>query len=87
MFAYCSVKLPQDTQHSNSLDSEILRTLNNKLIQEIVTQHLFSSFLGVASPPLHKQLEDPKMAMKTFLFLQRVGLINVFHQNFKVNIL
>lgn len=27
------------------------------------------------------------MAMKTFLFLLRVGLMNIFHQNVKVNIL
>lgn len=45
--------------------------------------------LGVATqPPIFKAsaLKDPKMGMKSFPFLHRIGLIDLFQQNVKVNI-
>lgn len=38
------------------------------------------------TPSLKPVLKDPTMGMKTFLFLHRIGLIELFQQNVKVNI-
>ncbi|KAL1266264.1 hypothetical protein QQF64_001939 [Cirrhinus molitorella] len=59
------------------------KPLNNRLFLRSLWTRVSNERRCNPTPSLKPVLKDPKMGMKTFLFLHRLGLIELFQQNVK----